>query len=145
MTNFHITQKEAEEFLKEEKYRIDDTEHLFPELGGLISISLKAKTHGENYSLDIRRGNIALKKITLQTRVRKEIILARLDVGGPLHRNPDGVEISCPHLHLYREGFGDRWAYPLPHNFTNPDDIWLSLGEFMDYCNIVEKPLIRGK
>ncbi len=75
--------------------------------------------------------------------MKNEIILARLDLGGPPHRNPDGQEILCPHLHLHREGYGDKWAYPLPVDFTNPNDAWLILNEFMDYCNIVDKPDIR--
>lgn len=143
MTDFQITQEEAEQFLKEEKYRIDDKEHVLFESDRMLHIPLRDKTHGTDFILDIRRGKIALKKNTFQTRVRKEIILARLDLGGPPHRNPDGEEFPCPHLHLYRENFGDRWAYPLSSHFTNPDDVWLTFEEFMDYCNIIEKPRIR--
>ena len=144
MSDFQITQKEADELLKEEKYRTDDTKYTSPEKGGVLHIPLTTKNHGANFTLDVRRGNIELKKNTFQTRVRKEIVLARLDLGGPPHCNPDEEEVPCPHLHLYREGFGDRWAYPLSGHFTNPADIWLTLEEFMDYCNIIEKPDIRG-
>ncbi len=145
MSDLRITQKEAEKFLKEEKYRVDDMEYVFPKTGGMLHISLKTKTQETDFMLDIRQGKIALNKNTFQARVRKEIILARLDLGGPPHRNPDGAEILCPHLHLYQDGFGDRWAYPLPEHFTNANDFWLTLDEFMSYCNIVEKPFIRGK
>jgi hypothetical protein len=73
-------------------------------------------------------------------------ILARLDFGGPPHRNPDGEEIPCPHLHLYREGYGDKWAVPIPvDRFPNVNDLWLTLQDFMDYCNVIEPPqIIRG-
>jgi hypothetical protein len=36
----------------------------------------------------------------------------RLDLDGPPHRNPDDEEIPWPHLHVYREGYGDKWASP---------------------------------
>jgi len=145
MSELHLTQEEAEKFLKEEKNRIDNTEYLFPESGGSLHIPLKTKDNTEHFMLDIRRANIELKKNTFQTRVRKEIVLVRLDLGGPPHRNPDGLEILCPHIHLYREGFGDKWAYPLPVLFTNPTDSLLVLEQFMDYCNIKEKPNIQRK
>jgi Family of unknown function (DUF6978) len=41
-------------------------------------------------------------------------IPARLDFRGAPHRNPDDEEIPCPHLHLYRESYGDRSLMPLP-------------------------------
>jgi len=84
-----------------------------------------------------------LERNTFQTRARKTIILARLDIEGPPHRNPDGEEIPCSHLHLYREGFDDKWAQQLPKNFTNPNDIWKTLDEFMDFCFVITKPFIE--
>ena len=64
--------------------------------------------------LDIARGRINLKKATYQNRARRVVILARLDLGGPPHENPDGEEISFPHLHTYRAGYADKWAVPAP-------------------------------
>ena len=58
--------------------------------------------------------------------------------------DPDDEEIPCPHLHLYREGFGDRWAMPLPHGFfRDAGDPWLLLLEFMQFVNITVPPNIR--
>ena len=71
-------------------------------------------------------------------------ILARLDFGGATHRNPDGEEIGSPHLHLYREGFGDKWAFPVPSDsFADLEDPWRTLEDFMQFCNIIEPPVIR--
>lgn len=78
----YLTQKEVEKFLNEKKYRINDQKHFFPEIGGMLNIPLKTKNSDSDFILDIRKGNIGLKKSTFQTRVRKEIILARLDLGG---------------------------------------------------------------
>ncbi|MDI9408553.1 MAG: hypothetical protein QM523_04845 [Candidatus Pacebacteria bacterium] len=77
-------------------------------------------------------------RLTYQTRTRSKDILARLDLGGILrHRNPNGEIITGPHIHLYKEGFNDRFAYPLdPQFFSDPSDFLLSIEEFMRFCNI---------
>ena len=67
--------------------------------------------------------------------------LVRLDFGGPPHTNPDGEEISTPHLHVYRENYGDRWAIPLPEEqFNDLADTWTTLQDFMGFCQITEPP-----
>jgi hypothetical protein len=77
-----------------------------------------------------------------QLRGRQDIVLSRLDFDRP-HRNPDGVEIEVPHLHLYREGFGDKFAEPVPIGMlSDPSDPWQCLLDFMDYFRIIEFPLI---
>jgi len=94
--------------------------------------------------LDITRSRIVVAKGSLQNRARQTIILARLDFGGQPHRNPDGAEIASPHLHLYRKGYGDKWAFPLSAgDFPNIDDAWNALQYFMRYCNIVNPPVIQ--
>ena len=68
----------------------------------------------------------------------------RLDVNGAPHRNPDGETILCPHLHIYRENFGDKWAYPLPlGKFENLDDLHRTFDDFLAECNVVEPPRIQ--
>ena len=65
-------------------------------------------------------------------------------MGARRHRNPDGEEIGSPHRHVYREGFGDKWAYSPPTDrFADLDDPWRTLEDFMQFCNIVEPPVIR--
>jgi hypothetical protein len=86
----------------------------YPSLGGAISIPLTASDRRENFLLDIRKGRIDLSKGSYQNRSRQVIVLVRLDFGGSIHRNPDNTEVACPHLHVYREGYGDKWAMSLP-------------------------------
>ena len=87
---------------------------------------------------------LRLGKGTYQNRARGVAILARLDFGGAPDRNPDDEEIPCPHLHLYREGYGARWTMPLPaERFSNAGDHWLLLLEFMRFVNITVPPDIR--
>jgi hypothetical protein len=52
--------------------------------------------------------------------------------------------VPCPHLHLHREGYADKWAFPLPRDrFRNPADLWASLEDFVRFCSVTEPPLIE--
>jgi len=144
MAEINITQAEADALIAMEKRRVDDTRWDYPGLGGSISIPLISTDKRENFLLDVSRCKIDLLKGTYQNRARQIIVIVRLDFGGQPHRNPDGQEISSPHLHLYREGYGDKWAVPVPTNrFPNMSDLWLTLQDFMSFCNITEPPFIE--
>ena len=69
----------------------------------------------EKFLLDVSRSSIDVSKGKHQNRARQIIILVRLDFGAP-HRNPDGLEVACPHLHVYHERYGDKWAISAPEN-----------------------------
>ena len=144
MADDALSQTDADTLLGLEKVRVDDKPVTFPDFGGRIEMPLTSRDRREVFSLDINRKRISLKT-GYQTRARQVIVLARLDFAAP-HRNPDGTEVGVPHLHLYREGYGDRWATPLPEGMlTNPGDAWQVLHDFMTYCRVVEAPnLVRG-
>jgi uncharacterized protein DUF6978 len=143
MGSLDLTQNEADALMKMEKNRIDNTQYSFPGMGGSLRIPLLSKDKREEFMLDIYRSNIRLSKNSFQNRVRKSIVLVRIDIDGAPHRNPDGEEIPCPHLHLYREGYDVKWAEPLSNYFELTDDIWDLLHYFMDYCTIIHKPDIQ--
>jgi hypothetical protein len=144
MAEIHLTQAEADLLFAMEKHCLSDQPWDFPQAGEVLSIPLVSADRRENFSLDIHRGRIDLAKGTYQNRARTVVILARLDFGGRPHRNPDGTEIASPHLHLFREGYGDKWAFEVPRDrFPNLPDRWLTLQDFMLYCNIVKPPLIQ--
>jgi len=109
--NSNLTQAEADALMALEKRRVDATEWNYPNFGERVTVPLASIDGREAFLLDLRRARINLKKGTYQNRGRQVVVLARLDFGGPPHRNPDGEEIGSPHLHLYREGFGDKWAF----------------------------------
>ena len=142
----NLTQAEADALLALAKRRIDATEHDYPAFGERVTIPLISSDRRESFLLDLRRSRIDLAKGTYQNRARQVVVLARLDFGGAPHRNPDGQKIGTPHLHVYREGYGDRWANPVPSDrFANLDDPWRTLEDFMRFCNVVEPPIIvRG-
>ncbi len=114
MADINLTQAEADALIAMEKQRIDDARWDYPGLGGSISIPLISQDKRENFLLDVSRGRIDLLKVTYQNRSRQVVVLVRLDFGGQPHRNPDDQEIPSPHLHVYREGYGDKWAIPVP-------------------------------
>lgn len=137
-----LTQGEAEFLLSLEKYSQDEDEHDFAR--SRLSIPLHSADHREEFMLDMSRGHIRLAKMKYQMRARKAVILARLDLHGSPHRNPDGEEIACPHLHVFREGFGDKWAQPLPpQHFSNRSDARQTFDEFLDFCTVVGKPNVN--
>ena len=139
----NLTQAEADALLAMDKHRADATEWNYPDFGGKVAVPLKSGDNLEQFVLDLYRAKINLGKRAFQNRGRKALILARLDFGPP-HRNPDGEEIDLPHLHLYREGHGDKWAYPAPPDkFPNLIDPHMTLKDFMLFCNIVTPPVIH--
>lgn len=144
MAEIIMPQADADSLLQMEKIAADDRRWPFPDFGGNVEVPLISRNQRETFSLDISRKRIALTT-KYQMRGRQVVVLARLDFGAP-HRNPDDAEIGVPHMHLYREGFGGKWAYPVPDGMlTEPQNAWQCLLDFMRYCNVVEAPKItRG-
>ena len=136
-----LSESEFKLLLDMKKYQDDDEEYTLPPAKGVCAVPLVSRDRRERFLLDIRKKNVQITKGTFQNRQNK-IILARLDFGGRPHRNPDSTEVAPPHLHLYRAGFGAKWAHPLPAEFSNASDLWELFGDFLRYCNI-EKINVR--
>jgi hypothetical protein len=146
MADIDLTQEEADALIAMPKNRTNEDIVYFPGRGRLVTIPLTSDDKRENFLLDLRRGRIDLLKATYQNRVRQTVVLVRLDLAGSPHRNPDGEEVACPHLHIYREGYGAKWARPIPADadrFSNAEDLWKTLQDFMGYCNITKPPNIQ--
>jgi hypothetical protein len=146
MPDLTLSQAEADALIAMEKHRINEDPHNYPGLGGSICVPLTSTDKRESFLLDVSRGRIDLRKGTYQTRARQIVVLVRLDFGGPPHRNPDGAEIASPHLHIYREGYGDKWATPIPSSsFPRINEIGNTLDDFMTFCNVTLPPnIVRG-
>lgn len=144
MADIELTQTEADALIALPKVRTSDDLHNYPVAGGSVIVPLTSQDKRENFLLDISRGRIEMRKGKYQMRGHQIIVLVRLDFGGAPHRNPDGTDIPCPHLHIYREGYGDKWAIPVPADrFPNLPDLWQTLQDFMTYCNVVDPPNIQ--
>lgn len=138
-----LTQTEADRLINLEKHAIDQKPWSFPIEGESVHIPLVSVDKRENFLFDLYRARIDLKKIKFQNRAYSVIPLVRLDLAGRPHRNPDGTEIGCPHMHVYKEGYGAKWATEVPKDiFRNMDDIWNILEDFMNYCHITNTPNI---
>lgn len=144
MVEVNITQSDADALIAMLKVRADDEVRDFPLLQQSVVIPILSEDRRETFMLDIHVGRINLSKITFQNRARQVVVLVRLDIAGPPHRNPDGEEVGCPHLHVYREGFGDKWAVAAPiDKFADLSDHWQTLHDFMQFCAIVAPPAFR--
>lgn len=144
MAEINLTQDEAQKLMAMEKKALDKKEWVFPGPADRIAVPLTSTDQRESFILDVTRYQMKLSKATFQNRARVAIILYRLDIDGPLHRNPDGEEIPCPHLHVYREGYADKWATPAPlEKFSDTSDLFGTLYAFMQHCNITDPPIVQ--
>ena len=95
----------------------------------------------DEFLIDFYRGSYDLTRFTINKRYKTNIILLRFDSGG-MHKNPDGKIIKGAHIHIYKEGFDDKFAYPITdfgiteNNFTIKE-IFIIL---LKFCNFVEIP-----
>ena len=144
MADLNLTQAEADALIAMEKHRVNEDRSDFPMGGQSLTLPLQSPDKREQFLLDLNRGRIDLLKVKMQNRARQVVVLVRLDLGGAPHRNPDDEEIPAPHLHVYREGYGAKWAIPVPADrFTATADIWATLEDVMQYCNITQPPHIE--
>jgi hypothetical protein len=145
MAEIDLSQAEADALLAMEKHRVDETVWDFPQIGQRIAIPLVSPDRRESFFVDVSRASIKLSKATFQQRARQSVVLLRLDIHGAPHRNPDGIEIPCPHLHIYRAGYGDKWAIAAPRELLgdhdSPHEIFVS---FMQRCHVTQPPIVQG-
>lgn len=144
MADINLSQAEAEALIAIEKHRVNDDRSDFPTAGETIEVPLQSADRREQFLLDLSRGRIDLAKVKMQNRGRQVVVLVRLDLGGAPHRNPDDEDVPAPHLHVYREGFGDKWAIPVPADrFRDTADIWATFEDFLRFCNITQPPFVE--
>jgi hypothetical protein len=97
----------------------------------------------ETFFFDFYRGSFELSKYTFNKRYRQTIIMLRYDNGGR-DTNPDGVLIIGPHVHLYKEGYNDKFAYPISEIKANSSDSMEEvLKKIMQFCNVNKMPTIE--
>lgn len=135
-----LTQTEADALMAMQKRFEDQSAISMPPGADYSRVLIGADLH-ERFLMDIWRGTVRISKARLQTRARKVIVLARVDVNGAPHTNPDRTILNGSHIHLYREGYDAKWAYPLDsRSFSNPTDNAQLFNDFCVYCNVVGIP-----
>lgn len=139
-----ITQLEFDILIKEEKIFEDIIKPL--ELGPAPirwSRQINAVDSNNLFLLDFYRGSFELSRYTYNKRYRQTIILLRYDNGGR-HTNPDGASFEGPHIHLYKEGYNDKFAYPISDiEIEESDTIEVVLNKILHFCNVTKLPSIE--
>ncbi|MBN1275499.1 hypothetical protein JXA12_04385 [Candidatus Woesearchaeota archaeon] len=104
-----------------------------------LSEPVVSDAHGDIFALDIKQGKIELKMMRCGHRVHSVFTLLRLDVDDRVHINPGGVKVTGPHVHVYREGYNDRFAFPAnQYGFKDLSDFGSVIEKFMELCNIAK-------
>ena len=112
-----------------------------------ITETLVSDEHGDIFKIDLRQGRIELLMININYRANECVVLCRLDIDDRTHKNPDGKKIVEPHIHLYKEGFGSKFAYPAKNfGFIDFSNSLSSINKFFDFCNIDKTKIsIQGR
>jgi len=139
-----ITQSDFNSIINEEK--------VFSDLINPLTLSpvpinwsreIKAVNSKNTFYLDFYRGSFELTRYTYNKRYRQSIILIRYDSGGR-HTNPDGASFDGPHVHLFREGYNDKYAFPISElNIDDENTIDEVLNKLLQFCNITKRPAIE--
>lgn len=157
-----LSDKEVLRLFREEKVSRSAKIHTLSE--PRFSIDLVSRYGSDSFMLDFSRTRVVFS-YKYQLRAENRFPIVRLDYGGSFHDNPvqdcecseedpfAAIHPSCvgrhfaigePHIHYYREGYEDSWAYPVPDSFTNLEDMRKTFEDFMVFCNVTGKPVIGG-
>lgn len=141
-----LTDKEVQRLTDAMKHFVERTCIDFPGFGSCFEREATTYDGHDMFVIDVnRKGKLKPTKCTFQERYAVTDIIFRLDIDGPPHENPDGVDVPCPHLHVYREGYADKWAYPIdPKQFSDTTNLLKSFREFLALCNIHDIPEIQA-
>ena len=149
-----LTQADADALLQLPKEFVDTAPLDFPRTQSLLyeRVLLSADRH-EEFLFDFERGRRNRLRLKYQTRARRVVILARLDLDGPAHRNPPnspyrpGQRLLCPHFHRYTQDFEDRIAFVLADatglTLRDPSNGLFCLEDFLGYCSVQNIPSIQ--
>jgi hypothetical protein len=140
-----LTQAEADQFMQMVKHFVRPPATITIPPGVDDTYELAGPNEREIFLLDVWRGTLRLSKLKFQNRVRTAIVLVRLDVDGAPHTNPDGQRFSGTHIHLFKEGYDDRWAYPVDaKSFPVLTDPGKTFHDFCSFCRIESPPAVQG-
>ncbi len=140
-----LQQAEAEALLAMHKRFVDfEAITISPGLDKTYELIGTGENEKEKFQLDLWRGTIRISKVKYQTRGRKTFVLARLELNGSPHTNPDGTRLDGNHLHIYSEGYEDKWAVPIDASlFRDISSMVTALEDFCRFCNVDALPVIR--
>src|SRR5438552_3624326 len=149
-----LTQVEPDTLLKMPKEFSERDPLDFPRTQPLAYVrTLRSVDRREEFLFDFERGRRNRARLKYQTRARRVVILTRLDLDGPAHRNPPnatylpGHRLLCPHFHQDRAGFDDRVAWRVADvaglALRDPANGVFCLEDFLRYCAVQNPPNIQ--
>jgi hypothetical protein len=149
-----LTQAEADALLQMPKEFVDAAPLDFPKSQPVrYERELRSVDRREQFLFDFERGNRNRARLKYQTRGRKVLVLARLDLNGPAHRNPPnspyhpGARLAGPHFHRYLEDFEDKVAFePVDVPGLTMRDLTdgvFCLEDFLKFCAVQNAPNIQ--
>ena len=130
--DIELSQSEAIDLVNSAKVVKNPITHSFPGPGNEVILKLESLDHMNIFTLSIGRTRFELAIAYSIHHVLKRsgnIPIIRLDVDAHSHKNPDAeppleflvplrnIRVGERHLHVYVEGFGLSWAFPV----TNTD------------------------
>jgi len=143
-----LSNNEVQRLIRLDKRFADESEVLIPVSGQYEHCSeLLAVRDGDKFLLNVSRAAIRLTRCKTQTRYSRNTVLIRVEIDGPPHENPDGTEVSPSHVHIYREGYDDKWAYPIEKfpEFASCDSLIELVRKSSRYCGVVSRiPYQKG-
>lgn len=140
-----LTQEEADELLEMLK-KCASAALNFPAFGRRADFDVTGiNDKSKKFVISVNRKNRYVNKVSFVARYKSgDVRLLRLDVNpSERHTNPEGTDgntIEGTHLHIYKEGFHDRYAIPFDLKDKGLDDTFKS---FLERFNVVDIPQIR--
>lgn len=135
-----ITDEEYQRLMKLRKFF--DTTVQLPRVDQQKRYLLHTADGSEEFQMNIERKNVVdfcVIRSKFNKSYQKQSIF-RLEVNGRPHTNPVDYEyVGRNHIHIYKQGYGLRYAYDLENykeHFTDPENISLLFKDICVYCNI---------
>ena len=145
-----LSQEEADTLRMIEKYLTNPELVKLPPPTGTVLHPVHYHREGrrmDNMKISTYHARINAQKISCRLLYNGNVMLVRVDTQDATpHANPDKkivIQPHQPHIHIYREGYGDKFAYPLPNAFRNAEDISSLFMDFLSYSRIINSNEVK--
>ncbi len=145
-----LSQEEADTLRMIEKYLTSPELVKLPPPTGTVLHPVHYHREGrrmDNMKISTYHAQINAQKISCRLLYNGNVMLVRVDTQDATpHTNPDKkivIQPHQPHIHIYREGYGDKFAYPLPNAFRNAEDISSLFMDFLSYSRIINSNEVK--
>ncbi len=141
-----LRQSQADRLLKVGKFFIDKSPIIINRPLNTQRDLQSVENDEDKFYLNISQTAIEFGKYSTITRFFS-VPLARVCIDEDcVHENPDDVIIKGSHIHIYKEGYRDRFAYPLEdYSFSSNTEIAHFLPEFLKFCGIEKIGIVNQR